>query len=157
MGALTVPHPTLARSRRIAHVLDNLFRVPGTRFRVGLDPILGLIPGGGDTVSWVVSLHLLWTGWRMRAGPATLMRMAGHLLVDTVVGAVPLLGDLFDVVYRANDRNLKILEELATDPDRTSRSSAIWLVGIAGGSTLVLGTMVWGVWQLVTGVVGLLL
>ena len=147
-------HPALVRSRRIAWVLDDLVPIPGTRFRIGLDPILGLVPGGGDTVSWAISLHLLWTGWRMGAGPATLARMAGHLLVDAAVGAVPAVGDLFDIAYRANDRNLAILEDLALDAPRTRRVSVFWLAAVAGGSSLVLGGVMWGVWKGISALAG---
>ena len=149
------PHPALARSRRVAHLLDDLFRIPGTRIRVGLDPILGFVLGAGDLVSWVVGLHLVWTGWRMRAGPATLLRMAGHLALDFAIGAVPLLGDLFDVAYRANDRNLTILESLHTAPEATRRSSALWLGGIFAGSTALAVGVLWAIGKLAGAVVGL--
>ncbi len=151
----TPPHPALARSRRVAYLLDDLFRIPGTRIRVGLDPILGFVLGAGDLVSWGVGLHLVWTGWRMGAGPATLLRMAGHLALDFTVGAVPGLGDLFDIGYRANDRNLKILESLHRAPEATRRSSVLWLGGILAGSTAVAAGVLWTLGRVVSAVIGL--
>lgn len=127
----------------MARIMDGLFEIPGTRIRVGLDPLLGLVPGGGDAVSWVVSLHLVWAGWRLGATPSTLVRMAGHLVLDAALGIIPLLGDLFDVVWRANDRNLRILEALHAAPAATRRASRLWLAGIVGGSMVAVGGVVW--------------
>jgi len=135
--------PTLLRARRIAHVMDGLLRIPGTRIRVGLDPILGLIPAGGDVASWAASLHLVWAGWRLGATPATLVRMSGHLLLDAVLGMIPLAGDLFDVAWRANERNLRILEKLHADPARTRRTSWLWVAGVIAGSAVALGGVAW--------------
>ena len=137
------PPPALVRARKVAWLLDDSIPLPGTKFRFGLDPILGLGPGVGDAISWLVSLHLLWAGWRLRAGPATLIRMAGNVLLDTVLGSLPALGDLFDFVYKANDRNLKILESLFADPERTRRSSVGWLTLILGTSVAVMGATAW--------------
>lgn len=141
--------PTLQRARRIAHVMDGLLVIPGTRIRVGLDPILGLIPGGGDLAAWAVSLQLVWAGWRLGATPATLVRMSGHVLLDAVIGMIPLAGDLFDVFWRANERNLRILEALHADPVRTRRSSRLWLAAVVAVPAVALGGVAWAaVWVL---------
>lgn len=148
---------SLVRARRIAWLMDDSVPLPGTRFRFGLDPLLGLGPGVGDAVSWVISLHLLWAGWRLRAGPTTLVRMAGNVLLDTVLGAVPAIGDLFDFVFKANDKNLKILEGLNATPDQTRRSSVIWLTLIMTTSVAAMAATAWAiltVLRLVGGVLG---
>lgn len=136
--------PPLLRARVVARVLDDLLPVPGTSWRVGLDPLLGLIPGVGDWVSWGVGLNLLWSAWRMGGGTGLLLRMSGNLLLDAAVGAVPFLGDLFDFAWKANDRNLSLLEAHAADPARTERASRWVLGGILGGTVAALGAAAWG-------------
>jgi len=133
-----LPHPALREARVLARILDDLVRVPGTRFRVGLDPLLGLLPGIGDWVGWAVGSHLLVTAARLRVPLPTLLRMAGNVLIDAVVGTVPLLGDLFDAAWKANARNLALLERHAMDPDETRRSSVRALVLVLGGTFTLL-------------------
>jgi hypothetical protein len=123
----------------VARVLDDLVPIPGTSWRVGLDPLLGLVPGVGDWIGWAASLHLLVTAGRAGADPATLLRMSGNLLLDAVAGAVPVVGDLFDAAWKANDRNLELLEAAVLDPDRTRHASR-WVVGsVVGGTVGLLG------------------
>src|SRR5512133_2520747 len=94
---------------RIAHLMDSQFRLPGTRFRFGLDPLLGLVPILGDLSSTAVSVALLLTMLRHGASGAVVVRMAFNILLDTVVGAVPILGNLFDFAYKSNERNVALL------------------------------------------------
>ncbi len=104
--------PSQARSRagRLAWMLDNQFQIPGTSIRVGLDGILGLIPGIGDTISSGLSLLILAEAVQLRVSKRTLARMAGNIALDWVIGLVPLVGDAFDILYKANMRNLALLE-----------------------------------------------
>jgi len=94
---------------RIAHLMDSQFRLPGTRFRFGLDPLLGLVPIVGDLSTTAVSVALLLTMLRHGASGAVVVRMAGNILLDTVVGAVPVLGNVFDFAYKSNERNVALL------------------------------------------------
>ena len=98
------------RSRRVSHVLDEAVRVPGTDYRVGADPILGLLPGGGDAVALLLSLYPVLEGVRFGASRWTLARMLANVTLDAVVGSVPILGTLFDAVWKANERNVSLLE-----------------------------------------------
>ena len=93
----------------VARLLDSQFRLPGTRFRFGLDPLLGLVPIVGDLSTTVVSVVLLLTMLRHGASGAVVVRMALNILVDTVVGAVPVLGNIFDFAYKSNERNVALL------------------------------------------------
>jgi hypothetical protein len=111
----------------VATVLDDLVRVPGTRRRFGVDPLLGLMPGLGDWVGWAASAHLLLAAARMGAPAPVILRMAGNALLDAVLGAVPVLGDLFDLAWKANRRNLALLEHLVVDPAATERASRLLL------------------------------
>ena len=111
--------------QRWAALLDSAFRVPGTRITFGLDPLIGLIPGLGDMASPVLSVLILWQGARMRVPKVVLTRMVLNALIDAGVGAVPILGDLFDFAWKSNDWNLVLLERHARPGTRGS--SADWL------------------------------
>jgi len=111
--------------RRWADLLDSAFRVPGTRFRFGLDPIIGLIPGLGDMVSPVMALLILSYGVRVRVPKVVLARMVLNALIDAGVGAVPVLGDAFDFAWKSNDWNLALLERHARPGTRASAGD--WL------------------------------
>jgi len=102
--------PRLRRARRLARLLDAQFRIPGTRIRFGWDPIIGLIPGG-DLVVGLWGLYLLREAWRLKLPWRYRLAMVANLLLDALVGLVPVLGDAFDIAYRANARNLRLLEK----------------------------------------------
>jgi hypothetical protein len=93
----------------LAGLLDDRFQIPGTNIRFGVDAVIGLIPGIGDTISATLSSYLIWRAHQLGASKLTLARMVGNTALDTVLGAVPLLGDLFDMRFRANRRNLELL------------------------------------------------
>ena len=108
---------------RLAHLLDDLIPIPGTKIRVGLDSILGLLPGGGDLVGGALSAWILVAATRLGAPPAVIARMGANVLLDTVVGVVPVLGDLFDVAWRANRRNVDLLGRYVAAPQAVHKSS----------------------------------
>ncbi len=141
--------PPLTRAQAMSRVLDDLIRVPGTQWRVGLDPLLGLLPGVGDWVSWVVSMNLLITAGQLGASPWLLLRMFGNLALDAVLGAVPFLGDAFDLGWKANARNLKLLEAHVANPERT-RAASRWVVGgvLVGTTGLVVASAWTALWVL---------
>lgn len=99
----------LRQVERLGRLLDTAFRVPGTRWRFGLDGLLGLVPGVGDGLSAALSLYPVYLAWRLGAPPALLIRMMANVGVDAAIGAVPLLGDIFDFAFKANRRNTRIL------------------------------------------------
>jgi Domain of unknown function (DUF4112) len=111
--------------RRWARIFDSAFRIPGTQITFGIDPILGLFPGIGDLVSPVFSLFLLWHGARLRVPKIVLVRMVLNAAIDAGVGAIPVVGDLFDFAWKANDWNLALLEKHAMPGQRAS--SGDWL------------------------------
>ncbi|MCG8517920.1 MAG: DUF4112 domain-containing protein [Pseudomonadales bacterium] len=121
----------LARLDRYARRLDSQFRIPFTRIRFGLDPLIGLLPGIGDLVGLGLSLYLVVEAIRLGAGPALVMRMLTNLGLEFLVGLVPVLGDAFDLLYRANDRNAAMLRrhiERQLEPPRQGRSWLSWLM-----------------------------
>ncbi|HEX9106864.1 MAG TPA: DUF4112 domain-containing protein [Longimicrobiales bacterium] len=122
-----MPSTALERLRTLTRVMDDLVPIPGTRFRFGLDPIIGLVPGLGDAAGAVFAGFILLTAWRAGAPAAVLLRMAGNIVVDTVVGAVPVLGDIFDFGWKANRRNLRLLERWEAEPIAVHRGSRFLL------------------------------
>ena len=108
---------TLQRIRRLSRLMDTAIGLPGTKFRIGLDPILGLIPGAGDLVSTAFSAYIIILAARFNLPRNALQKMVLNVALEAVVGAVPLFGDIFDAFYKSNIRNLDILEEHLTADD----------------------------------------
>ncbi|MEM7500033.1 MAG: DUF4112 domain-containing protein [Pseudomonadota bacterium] len=98
-----------ARIERFAEIMDRQFRLPVLGWRVGLDGLIGLVPGIGDTVSTGISGWLMAEGWRLGARKRTLGRMGLNLGIDWVIGLVPLVGDLLDIAHKANAKNARLL------------------------------------------------
>ncbi len=100
----------LARLRRLAWLIDGAFRVPGSKFRFGLNSLIGLTPVAGDALLGAVSLYIVYEGYRLGVPRADIARMIGNVAVETAVGTIPVAGDLFDVAFKANLRNLAIID-----------------------------------------------
>jgi len=128
---------------QLAWLMDRAIRIPGTKITVGLDSILGLLPVGGDVMTGVVQVGIVLLAlYRYKVPRAVAARMATNVLIDVLVGAIPLLGDAFDVAFKANTRNLQLLKEVVVEqqeqPARAitaTRASTLYLIGI--GATLV--------------------
>jgi hypothetical protein len=136
--------------RRWATLLDAAFRVPGTNIRFGLDAIIGLVPGLGDLSSPIFTGALLLEGLRRRLPPVVQARMVLNAAIDMLVGFVPLLGDLVDIAWKANLRNLALLERHAASPGlRPSRGDyAFVFVCLGGVAVIALAPFVVLVWLL---------
>ncbi len=126
---------------QLSRWMDGLFRIPGTSWRFGLDALVGLIPGVGDTATTLVGFYVLAAGVRYRVPKVTLLRMGLNIAVDYVFGAIPFVGDLFDAAWKSNKKNVELLRQRATvsaaeaDKGRTSD----WLfVGLIMGVLLLL-------------------
>jgi hypothetical protein len=130
--------------RDLARVLDEAVRIPGTNIRIGLDALLGLLPGGGDIAGGVFSGLIILQAARAGAPIAVLGRMLANVAIDVVVGAIPLLGDLFDIAWRANTRNVRLLESWRERPATTKRASALTVGGILLALFVLVGLAVWG-------------
>lgn len=122
----------------LSHYLDGLFRVPGVGWRFGLDSIIGLIPGAGDTVTTVASFYILAAAVRYRVPKITILRMALNIAIDYVVGAIPFLGDAFDFVWKSNQKNMALLRTRATVSAAEANNARLadWL--FVGGIMLLL-------------------
>lgn len=147
----------VALSRRLATVMDDAVVVPGTRIGVGLDAVIGLVPGIGDVVGSAMSSVIVRDAIRARVPMLVLARMGLNLVVDALLGLVPGVGDLLDVAHRANRKNLRLLlREIEREPLR-ERPSAAYVAGavalmvvplLAGVAVTVLG--IWLLWRLLT-------
>jgi hypothetical protein len=114
----------LAQVKWLASLMDDRFAVPGTPLRFGFDSVLGLFPGLGDVLTSAISLLIVHHAWQSGASRLTIARMLGNVGIDFVVGAVPILGDVFDVVWKANRKNARLLEQhlrRQMEGDRASR------------------------------------
>ena len=137
---MTTPTRTddpLARARTLARLLDSAAAVPGTGIRFGADAVLGLIPGLGDVAGAVLAGYLVLLAQRLGAPRSVVLRMLGNVAVDTLGGTVPLIGDLFDVAFKSNTRNLALLERAIERPTATTRTSRVLVLGTFVGLVLL--------------------
>lgn len=132
------------RLRDLARVLDEAIRIPGTNIRIGLDALLGLLPGGGDLAGGVFSALIILQAARAGAPTSVLGRMLANVALDVLVGAIPLLGDLFDVAWRANSRNVRLLDDWRQRPVSTKRASALTVSAMLVGLIVLVALAVWG-------------
>ena len=115
----------------LAWLLDSSIPIPGTRLTIGLDALIGLVPVIGDLIGVALSSYILAEANRMGVGRAILTRMAFNVAIEGVVGIVPLFGDAFDAVWKANQKNVRLLNAWAERPHRTRRASRLFLAGLA--------------------------
>lgn len=139
---------------QLSHLMDGLFRIPGTGWRVGLDAVVGLIPGVGDIATTAVSFYILAAGVRYRVPKATLLRMAANIGVDYLLGAIPVIGDLFDVAWKSNRKNVELLRERAavSAEEAAHGRASDWLflgVIMLGLLALLVGSIAVSLWLLV--------
>ena len=126
-GPDRVPKDRLQRLRSLAWLLDNSIPLPGG-FRIGLDAVIGLVPGVGDAIGALFSAFILNEARLLGAPRSVLTRMSGNILLETVIGSIPFIGDLFDMGFKANMRNIALLERLQFDPAGTRRGSQLFVV-----------------------------
>ncbi len=154
----TLPTKHISRVNKLRHlskVMDNAIAIPGTKIRFGLDPILGLLPGGGDTITGGLSAYIVVEAARMGLPREVLYKMVGNILIDSFAGTIPVLGDLFDVGWKSNVKNIELLEkhlEIAED----SKSNTLFIIGliilltiiILGFAAITVFTVGW-LWNLI--------
>jgi hypothetical protein len=140
----------LARLRLITQLFDQAFTVPGTRWRFGLDALLGLVPGLGDIAGGLVAVYALRVARNLRAPAEIQLHMLTNIALDALVGMIPLLGDLFDFAFKAQTRNLALLERWVDSPQRQQRRSKRGLLLIPMAIVIVFATLTaLGIWMLV--------
>jgi hypothetical protein len=133
----TLDPARMARLRRVGWLLDNAIPIPGTRFHLGIDQIIGLVPGIGDLIGGVLSLYIIVEAWRLGVPRGLLARMGWNVAVDTLVGEIPILGDLFDIAFKANIRNLALLDGFVHRPVEVRRTSRRFVALLVAGLVLL--------------------
>ena len=132
----------------LAWLLDSSIPIPGTRIRIGLDALLGLIPGLGDIAGTLISSFILLQAARLGIPRVTLMRMGFNVLVDSVLGIVPLAGDIFDIAWKANLRNVDLLRAHLDDPGRARKADWAFATLFILAVVAVAGLLGWGAYAL---------
>ena len=135
-----IPPPRAGRYTRLddaflefmASLLDDMFSIPGTKLRFGLDPLIGLIPVLGDVITGAASFLIVFAGWQRRVPKVTLLRMIVNVAIDTLLGSIPIAGDMFDAAWKSNRMNLQLLQRSGQNV-RKSQTWRDWLflTGIA--------------------------
>ncbi len=125
-----------------SYILDNSIRVPGTNFRFGLDPIIGLVPVVGELVTFGMSALLVWTLRRHGASGKLILRMVWNIVLDAIVGSIPLVGNLIDFGFKANQRNIQLLREYHFEGKHRGNAIGIWIAIVL----LIIGWIVGMIW-----------
>jgi Domain of unknown function (DUF4112) len=111
----------------IAALLDDIFRIPGTQIRFGLDALIGWVPGVGDAMTGIASFLIVFASWRRGAKAVTLTRMIANVLLETAIGAIPVAGDVFHVIWKANRRNYRLLIREREEPGANTKRDWLFL------------------------------
>ncbi len=135
--------PSNTHLDRLAWLLDSSIRVPGTQFRIGLDGLIGLIPGFGDAAGGVVSSYIIAQAARMGVPKSTLIRMAFNVLIESLVGLIPVVGDLFDFAWKANSRNVRLLQQYSLDPRQTTNKNRLFVIILCVVLIILIVGIVW--------------
>jgi hypothetical protein len=133
--------------RKLARLMDAQFSIPGTGYRFGLDGIIGLVPGAGDLATFAVSGYMLLIMAQNGASGFVLARMALNILLDATIGSIPLLGDVFDFAFKANTRNLRLMEEHYRE-GRHKGSALKIIIPVLIALLAIIVFIIWGVYRL---------
>jgi len=131
----------------IAALLDDIFRIPGTKIRFGLDALIGWVPGIGDAMTGIASFLIVFASWRRGAKAVTLVRMVANVLLETAIGAVPVAGDVFHIIWKANRRNYRLLlrekEEPGANAGRDWMFLAVLLFAVIAAAVIPIAILIW--------------
>ena len=145
----------LAEVQTIAWLLDNSIPVPGTGGRrFGIDAVIGFVPVVGDLISGGIGLFVVWRGSRLGLPRVVVARMLANTAIDMAIGAIPVLGDAFDLWFKANTRNLGLMRRHLEQPDLSTRSDWVVLLGLVGAVVLVVVLLGWFVVAVISEIVG---
>jgi Domain of unknown function (DUF4112) len=131
----------------VAALLDDIFRIPGTKIRFGLDALIGWVPGIGDAMTGIASFLIVFASWRRGAKAVTLVRMIANVLLETAIGAIPVAGDVFHVVWKANRRNYRLLIREKEEPGANTRRDwmflAVLLFAVIAAAGIPIAILIW--------------
>ena len=151
------PQKKRHRLERMAWILDNSIPVPGLGgYRIGVDSLIGLVPGIGDALGAALSTYILGEAVRLGAPKSVLLRMFFNVVLESVIGLVPFAGDIFDMTWKANARNVKLLERYLDNPVTTTRSSRFLAFGVMAAVFIILALLFFLGWRVLKWLVGLI-
>jgi len=131
----------------IAALLDDMFRIPGTQIRFGLDALIGWVPGIGDAAAGIASFLIVFASWRRGAKAVTLVRMIANVLLETAIGAIPVAGDIFHIFWKANRRNYRLLMREREQPGANTRRDwmflAVILCTVLAAAAIPIALLIW--------------
>jgi hypothetical protein len=131
----------------VAALLDDIFRIPGTQIRFGLDALIGWVPGIGDAATGIASFLIVFASWRRGAKAVTLVRMIANVLLETAIGAIPVAGDVFHVIWKANRRNYRLLlrekEQPGANTGRDWLFLAVLLLAVIVAAAIPIALLIW--------------
>jgi hypothetical protein len=130
--------PDLRGLDKLSRILDSAFPIPGTRYRIGLDGLIGLIPGIGDTIGATLSTYIIFEAARLGVPKRILLRMLGNVAVESLVGALPIIGDIFDIAWKANLKNFALLRAHYPSSDQAERSPRQIIIMLLGVLFLII-------------------
>jgi uncharacterized protein DUF4112 len=156
VGRGAIAQQTVERLQRLARLWDAAFRIPGTGIELGLDPLVGLVPGIGDAAGALVSAYIVLEAVRFDVPGATLLRMLANVAIDAVLGTVPVIGDIFDVAWKANLKNVALIEHHVADPAGARRASRAWIILIVAVLVLLAALCIAAGWLVARALIRLL-
>ena len=110
-----VKEEKLIRLKRLSERLDNTFTIPGTKYKIGIEALIGAVPIIGDLIGGILASYIMYSGMKMGAPPQIIARMAVNIAIDFAIGSMPIIGDLFDLVWKANKKNVELIEDATLD------------------------------------------
>lgn len=128
----------LKRLRTLSERLDESFKIPGTKYKIGIDPIIGLIPVGGDLIGGILSTYIMYSGMKMGASPKIITQMAVNIVIEFAVGSIPIIGDLFDFFWKANKKNMELIEEVTLEKKRIQGTNYLILAALLVASFAII-------------------
>jgi hypothetical protein len=146
--------PKLRWVEQVSRLLDSKFRIPGTSIKFGLDPIFGLLPVAGDIGTMLISLSLIYTMYQNGASGKLVAKMILNVLLDATFGSIPVIGAVFDIYYKANDRNVKLLKEHYEEGKHKGSAAGV-VISVLAGTMLIISGLIYGIWWIFNYLVGL--
>ena len=149
-----VPDPRFRWIETVSTFMDNQFRLPGTNFRFGLDPILSFVPFAGSAASFAISAGLLLTMMKHGVSRKVVILMLGNLVLDAIMGSIPIIGNIFDFTFKANQRNVNLLKKHYQEGKYTGSGTGI-IITVVIVLIILLGLIIYGTWELVSYLISL--
>ena len=128
----------IIRLKRLSERLDETFTVPGTDYKIGIESIIGAIPLVGDLIGGIISTYIMYSGIKIGASPRIIAQMAANIAVDFAIGSIPIVGDLFDFVWKANKKNVKLIEEVGVLNEETNKINYLIVAALIVGLVAIM-------------------